>query len=1030
MDEMKRISLLVCFLLFIFYTQITEAQNIKLTSSYFGSMEARAIGPAVMSGRISTLDAWNEDARIVYVGAASGGLWKSTNGGTTFKDVFKKEVQTIGAVAIDQKHKDTVWVGTGETWTRNSISIGNGVYKTTNGGDDWNHLGLEKTDHIAKILINPKNTDEVYVAALGNVWAQNKDRGVFKTTDGGKTWEKILYVNEGTGCADLAMDPSNPNILYAGMWDFQRKPYTFRSGGPGSGLYRTTDAGKKWEKVNIASDRGELGRIAVAFSPVNPKIIYALIESNKTGLYRSTDSGKSWELRTTAQVIADRPFYFSLIVPDPVDTNRIYKPHFYLSVSDDGGYSFTVPYVEGGNVHSDLHALWINPKNNSNMYLGTDGGLYTSYDKASTWVHSKNLPLSQFYHVAVDNEKPYNVYGGLQDNGSWVGPSESPGGITNSDWKGVGYGDGFNVIPDPSDKNIIYWQYQGGNLMRFHKSTREIKEVKPFSDNPDENLRFNWNTPIAFSPRNDGVFYVGAQYLYRTTDRGDFWQKISPDLTTNDPEKQKQEESGGLTIDNSTAENHCTIYTISESPKDSKIIWAGTDDGNLQVTKNDGKSWVNVTSNIPILTNSTWCAKVQASNHDAKTAYVVFDGHRNGDKKVYIYKTTDLGETWTSLATESIETFARTITEDFVNPNLLFLGTEYGLYICIDGGKEWVRFEGKVPKVPIYEIVIHPTENDLVIATHGRGVLIIDNITPLRQLSDKVLSSEITIFPSEPYIITNPKFASGLSGDQEFWGSNPSSSAIITYYMQKRHVFGDMSIEIYNSDDELIKILPAGKNKGINYVEWAVTKKPPRVKASSPTLAFRTAFGPTFPPGEYTVKIKKGESVYEGKIALQTDPTTGHSAEDMKLQYETLNKAYTLLENISFTDRQATDLMEKLNAVKRKINDDKLKSEIADLYNKLERMHKELVATNPNRISGEIRLAEKVADIYSGIISYSGKPTDSQIQGLNLLNGVFTNYREQMAKVFTEDLAKINLELKNLGQQEIKSITREEYNKG
>ena len=1025
---MKSIIISICFFSFIFSFCITEAQTVKLTPSFFGSMEAREIGPAVMSGRITTLDAFNDDPRLVYVGAASGGLWKSTNGGTTFKEVFKEHVQTIGAVTINQKNKENVWVGTGETRTRNSISIGNGVYKTINGGEKWEHLGLEKTDHIPKILINPENTDEVYVAALGNVWAQNEDRGVYKTTDGGKSWEKILYINEGTGCADLAMDPSNPNILYAGMWDFQRKPYTFRSGGPGSGLYRTTDAGKNWEKVNIASDRGELGRIAVAFSPVDPNIIYALIESNKTGLYRSTDAGKTWELRTTAQVVADRPFYFSNIIPDPVDTNKVYKPHFYLSVSDDGGYSFTIPYVEGGNVHSDLHALWINPKNNSNMYLGTDGGLYISYDKGSTWVYVQNLPISQFYHVSVDNEKPYNVYGGLQDNGSWVGPSQSPGGITNSDWKGVGYGDGFNVIPDPSDKNIIYWQYQGGNLMRFHKSTSEIKEVKPFSDDPDEKLRFNWDTPIAFSPKNNGVFYVGAQYLYRTTDRGDSWLKISPDLTTNDPEKQKQEDSGGLTIDNSTAENHCTIYTISESPKDSKIIWAGTDDGNLQVTRDDG-IWTDVTKNIPGLPNNTWCAKVQASNHDARTAYVVFDGHRNGDKNVYVFKTTDLGKTWSSLATESIETFARTITEDFVNPNLLFLGTEYGLYISIDGGSQWVRFEGNVPKVPIYEIVIHPIDNDLVIATHGRGILIVDDIEPLRLLTNEVLSSELTIFPSEPYTITNPKFAMGPSGDQNFYGSNPSSSAIISYYMQKRHVFGDMSVEIYNSENELIKILPAGKNKGINYVEWAVTKKPPRVKASSPTLAFRTAFGPTFPPGEYTVKIKKGENVYEGKIALQTDPTTGHSAEDMKLQYETLNKAYTLLEDISFTDRQATDLMEKLNAVNSKINDDKLKTEITDLYNKLERMHKELVATNPNRISGEIRLAEKVADIYSGIISYSGKPTDSQKKGLKLLNGVFTNYRDQVAKVLTEDLAKINLELKNLDQHEIKAITREEYDK-
>ena len=383
-----------------------------------------------------------------------------------------------------------------------------------------------------------------------------------------------------------------------------------------------------------------LAELQLLFLGLIPNIIYALIESNKTGLYRSIDAGKTWELRTTAQIVTDRPFYFSYIVPDPVDTNRVYKPHFYLSVSDDGGYSFTIPYVEGGNVHSDLHALWINPKNNSNMYLGTDGGLYISYDKGSTWVHAQNLPISQFYHVAVDNEKPYNVYGGLQDNGSWVGPSQSPGGITNSDWKSVGYGDGFNVIPDPVDKNIIYWQYQGGNLMRYYKSSSEIKEIKPFTDNPDEKLRFNWDTPISFSPTNKGVMYVGSQYLYRTSDRGDSWEKISPDLTTNDPEKQKQEESGGLTIDNSTAENHCTIYTISESPKDSKIIWAGTDDGNLQVTDNDGASWSDVTSNIQGLPKNTWCAKVQASNHDARTAYVVFDGHRNGDKKVYVYKTT------------------------------------------------------------------------------------------------------------------------------------------------------------------------------------------------------------------------------------------------------------------------------------------------------------------------------------------------------------------------------------------------------
>jgi len=565
--------------------------------------------------------------------------------------------------------------------------------------------------------------------------------------------------------------------------------------------------------------------------------------------------------------------------------------------------------------------------------------------------------------------------------------------------------------------------------MRFYKDTRQIKEIKPYSDDADEKLRFNWDTPISFSPTDEGVLYVGAQYLYKTINRGDSWEKLSPDLTTDDPEKQKQEESGGLTIDNSTAENHCTIYTISESPKENKIIWVGTDDGNLQVTNDKGKSWKDVTPNVPNLPANTWCSKVAASNYDMNTAYVVFDGHRNGDKNVYVYKTTDLGQTWTSLATESIEGFVRTIVEDFVNPNLLFLGTEYGLYITLDGGNQWVRFEGKTPKVPIYEMVIHPIENDLVIGTHGRGVLIIDDITPLRLITDEVVESDVTIFPTEPYTITNPKFAYGISGDHEFRGRNPSSSAIITYYLKKRHVFCYISMEIYNSDGELVKTLPAGKKKGINRVRWVVTKKPPKVKASSPLLAFRTAFGPTFPPGEYTVKIKKGDKEYEGKITLQTDPKTGHSEADMKLQFETLNHAYNLLEDVSFTDKQVTGLKEKLNDAVKSLEDGESKNELIALSEHLEKIHKELVATSPHRISGQIRLAEKIGDIYAGIINYSGKPTDSQIERLSLLEGELNKYRTEVDVILKDQLPKINEKLKESGMNEITVITREEYDK-
>ena len=998
----------VLFLLLSVMLCSLTAQTTKLKSSFFGSMQARHIGPATMSGRIAAIDASIQDWRTVYIGAASGGVWKSTNGGTTFDPVFDDHIQCIGALAIDQQNPETVYVGTGEPWTRNSISIGNGIYKTTNGGEKWESVGLEKTQHIADIIVHPTNSEIVFIAALGNVWADNKERGVYKTTDGGRTWKQVLFINESTGCADLTIDPSNPDLLFAGMWDFQRKAHTFRSGGKGSGLYKSDDGGESWVEVTDGLNEDEKGRIAVAFSPADPNIIYTIVESEKTGMYRSLDKGNTWELMTTASVVGERPFYFSLLVPDPIDTNRVYKPGFSLNVTDDGGHSFTSPFVEGGIVHSDHHALWINPENNNEMYIGTDGGLYFSRDRGSTWHHARNLPISQFYHVAVDNQKPYNVYGGLQDNGSWTAPSISVGGINNSDWESVGYGDGFNLIPDPTDENVIYWQFQGGNTNRFYRDTRESKDIKPYSVDANISLRFNWDTPIVFSPNDAGSMYIGSQYLFKSTNRGDTWIQISDDLTTDDPEKQKQTESGGLTIDNSTAENHCTIFTISESPLDHEVVWAGTDDGNLQVTSNGGDDWNNVTSNIPNLPEATWCSNVFASNHDVKKAYVVFDGHRNGDNSVYVYKTEDLGKTWLSLASENIETFARCIVEDAVNPNLLFLGTEWGLYVSIDDGANWVRFENEVPKVPIYQMVIHPRENDLVMGTHGRGVLIIDDITPLRELTDEVLASDLHFFTMEPKVITNPQFQQGWSGDDEFIGRNQSSAALITYYMKKRHIFGDMSLQILDAEGNVVKEMSAGKNKGINIVPWQLQKKPPKIKASSPLLIFRTAFGPTFQPGEYTVRIVKGKNEYTSKVSLINDPDSRHSAEDRAIQLQVLNRAYNLLEEMSEYDSKIVDVMNKL-----KTNEDQIA--VADLYNKLETIHKKLVSTNPSRLSGEIRLTEKIGDVYSGVLNYLGRPTDSQIERLEVLSKEFDKYRKEIDDLFaaedkgpTEEIEKPN----------------------
>ncbi len=992
----------------------------EMSPDIFGALKSRHIGPAVTSGRISCVDAWNNDAGLLYVGSAGGGLWKSTNGGTTFKPVFDKYTQSIGSVTIDQNHPDTVWVGTGECWVRNSVSVGTGIYKSTDGGDSWKSMGLESSERIAKIIIDPQNPDIVYAAAMGHLWNGNEERGVYKTTDGGISWKKILYVDENTGCSDLTINPSDNKTLLAGMWEFRRKGYTFNSGGPGSGLYKTTDGGTNWVKITDAMPEGELGRIAVAYSPADPVKVYALVEAKNSALLRSDNNGLSWQNVNISSNIAERPFYFSLILPDPVDTNRIYKPGFSLYVSTDGGKIFTSPFVEGGRIHSDLHALWINPKDNKQMYVGTDGGLYTTLDRGSTWRQFLNLPVAQFYHVSVDNRKPYNVYGGLQDNGSWCGPSASAGGVENSDWKNIGYGDGFYAFADKYDDDILYWQWQGGNIVRYYKSSGETKEIRPYSDNANEKLRFNWNTPVAFSPTQEKVMYVGAEYLFKSTDRGDSWKKISPDLTTNNPEKEKQEESGGLTIDNSTAENYCTIFTISESPADKMIVWAGTDDGNLQVTTNGGKSWKNAAGNITGLPVNPWCSSVSAGNFDRNTAYAAFDGHYEGDMNTYVYKTTDLGKTWTSLSKENLKGYAHIIKEDIVNPDLLFLGTESGLFVSIDDGNSWSQFTGETPNVAVRDLAIHPTESDLVIATHGRGIFIVDDITPLRELTPSMLDSDLVVLKCRPSMIRNPRSQQTFPGDDQFIGRNPDEAADIIYYQKKRHIFGDMYVEIYDSTGTMIKKLPAGKNRGINRVSWYIRKDPPKVP-HSPGILGPAVYGPTYPPGNYTFKIVKGNKTYSGKLSLINDPSLPYSAEDRKLQYATVTKAYDALEDLAAFDEKVNKLNDTVKTRIKILNDsDKLKSTLTGLSEKLNGLHKELTSTNPNQLSGEEKMREKLGDVYGAVLGYQGRPTDSQIKRLDLLITALNDKKEQFNKIIKDDLPGINSSLKDNSLEPVK----------
>jgi photosystem II stability/assembly factor-like uncharacterized protein len=1003
------------------------AQNgVKVDTSTFGAIEARHIGPAITSGRIAAIDGVASDPRVLYVGAAGGGVWKSINGGTSFKPVFDKYVQSIGAVTIDQAHPETVWVGTGESWTRNSTSVGAGLYKTTDGGDTWKRVGLENSERIARIIVDPKNSDVVYVAATGHLWDSNEERGVYKTTDGGKTWQKVLFVDKDTGAADLAIDPQEPGVVYAAMWQFRRKPYFFTSGGPGSGLYKSTDAGKTWKKLTKDLPDGELGRIALAVAPTRSNRVYAVVEAKKSALYRSDDLGESWAKVSSSQSVTGRPFYFSRILVDPQDYNRLYKPDFALAVSTDGGGSFV---SRGGRAHGDFHAVWVNPLDPYQVYVGTDGGVYASNDKANTFRFLGNLPVGQFYHVSFDMEQPYNVYGGLQDNGSWMGPSSSANGVENKDWRNVGFGDGFHVYPDPADKDIVYSEFQGGQFLRFHKSTGEVKSIKPYPKQGEPKYRFNWNTAMALSPTNPKTIYVGGQYVFRSTDKGESWDRISPDLTTNDPAKQKQEESGGLSIDNSSAENYCTIVTIAESPLDEKLIWAGTDDGNLQLTRDGGKTWANVVGNIQGLPANSWCTTVEPGHFDRGTAYVTFDNHQTGDMKVYVFKTTDFGKTWKSLATDAITGYAHVVREDRVNASLLFVGTEFGLFVSVDGGQQWAQFTGNLPPVAVRDIAIHPREHDLILATHGRGVLIIDDITPLRQITPAVLESTATILESRPSVIQVPVGAQDFPGDADFVGNNPTENATITYYLKDRHVIGDMKLEVYNAEGKLMTTLPAGKRRGINRVTWAMRQKPPKVPPS-PNLAGPALFGPMVPEGTYTVKLIKDKDTFTGQIKVISDPKSPHSAADRALQQQTVWKLYQMQERLAFVDAVVTDARDQARERAKKLDEkDSVAKDLEAFAEKLDGLHKTLVATREGGITGEEQLRERIVDLYGWVTQYGGRPTESQLARIPALEREIDGKNAEFDTIIGKELNGMNAKLSGKKLEPIKVLTKEEYDK-
>ena len=1000
------------------------------SSNTFGGLRARAIGPAIMSGRVSSIDAVAVDPLTIYVGAASGGLWKSTDAGTTFKPIFDDYPQSVGVVRLAPSDPNTVWVGTGEPWPRNSVSYGLGVYKSTDAGENWKAMGLEETERISAIRIHPEDPNVVYVCATGPLFHDHEARGLFKTADGGDTWEKILYVDEKTGCADMDIDPQEPEILYAAMWQFRRSAHFFESGGPGSGLYRSTDGGESWEEVREGLPKGDLGRIAVAIAPSRPNVVYATVEAEHTALYRSDDLGRSWQEVNASQNVQMRPFYFSELVVDPTDHNRVYKPGFMLTISVDGGKSFSSLFGSGfgSSVHPDHHALWINPHNPHEILLGTDGGVYLSQDRATRWNHLKTLPLSQPYHVNVDNETPYNVYGGLQDNGSWTGPSRATGGIVGGAWQMLSFGDGFWVVPDPEDANTVYSEIQGGRLLRVDKKLGTAKSIFPYPNDGQEKLRFNWNSPIYVSPNDPATLYFGSQYLHRSKDRGESWQTISPDLTTDDPAKQRQAESGGLTTDNSTAENHCTIYTISESPKNPDLIWVGTDDGNLQISRDAGATWTNVAGNVSGIPEGAWVSEIHASPHDEATAFATFDGHWTGDFNPYVYRTSDYGQNWTALGLESLEGYAHVIKQDPVNPNLLFVGTELGLWISLDGGGQWARFKENLPLVPVHDLTVQERESDLVLATHGRGFYILDDLTPLRALTLDALKEKVVLLPSKPaeMYVSGSAFPFSIGADDEFVGESLSETASIVYYLSKRHLFGDLKVEIFDASGKQITTLQGGKRKGINRVSWPMRYKAPKLPAATNLVpAFS---GPRVPEGTYTVKLTKGKQVLEGEVQLVPDQRSPYPEADRKLQQKSALEVYDALEQLTYLTTSLTTIRDqaKERAEASKRSGDRKKLE--ELSKDAEEMRASLVSTNKaGWLSGDEKLRENLGALYGNISTYDGRPTGSQMDEKDRLFAQLEEAKRDVDGFVQGRLAAANQLLTKRGAETIELMPEDQW---
>ena len=1088
MKKTAACCLILCAALFIAMLSSPAAAQTPSPAEKLKALEFREIGPAIMGGRVDDFAVVESDPNIVYAGLASGGVWKTVNAGTTWEPLFEKEsVSTIGDLALAPGDPSILWVGTGEPNNRQSSSWGDGVFKSLDGGKTWQKMGLEATQHIGRIVIHPKNPDVVYVAALGRLWGANPERGVYKTTDGGKTWTQSLKINEDTGVSDIAMDPESPDTLYAAAYQRRRTPYGFNGGGPGGAIYKTTDGGASWKKLAKGlpyENGGDTGRIGLDIYRKNSNIVYAVVQHENGGIYRSEDKGETWKKMGETN---PRPSYYSQVRIDPANDLRLWVLGAQMFTSEDGGKTFTTHRVH--DIHGDFHALWMDPANSNLMIAGSDGGLHWSHDAGKTWDFVNTIAIGQFYEVGFDMQKPYRVCGGLQDNAAWCGPTNTLAldGIQNADWTLLPAGDGFFVQPDPQDPSTIYYESQDGDLARMNLATMQVRAIKPQAKEDEPHYRFQWNSPVAISAFEHNTIYYGGNFLFKSTDRGDSWSRLGGDLTTGVernklpilgkvPDKKTLSRHDGV-------EEYPTITTISESPLSANVLWAGTDDGNLQVSRDAGKSWKNVAAKLngeeapaaqgsakaskksvaaapaPVVPKGAYVSRVVASKFAEGTAYVALDGHRSNDFNVYLFQTTDFGETWKPIR-NGIPNSAGTVhvvREHPRNQNLLFAGTEFGLWVSWDRGANWSALKNNLPTVPVDDIAIHPRDNDMILGTHGRSIWILDDLTPIEKMGADVLSSDLTLFPVRAAIAYHINRRHWFRGQKTFSGKNPLYGALLNYYLKEAVApeapkpaadekekstaakkEGKVKITVVDKDGKTIREMDGPAAAGVNRANWDLRWNPSAEPTPEQVEAIAEGWtagprGPLAQPGEYTVKLKAGEKEAMQKVLVEEDPRVQISAADRAARFEAIQKAYDLAKTADKDRRTISGIKDALKTARDNWKKEEAKADgmkiPPDVQKAAEELQKKVDAVAGTYVRDREGLGNagppfewkpdplpnRVQELLSELDGYVAAPGGQQKDKLAELAALSAGASAQVKKIAEEDFPALNKKMNEAG---------------